>query len=109
MRSDVGINHLLQDGDEIVGDGGSHVGGEAVPDGVGSNGHSASQCCVRVSNSVTLARVSLLDGVAWGGPRFVALRGIRRRMGSRYTTTAKPRLRAERPRAKMGKRRPWSG
>ena len=85
MSSDVVMDHLLHDRRQFVEDGGLKPAGEPVPDGFGGNGHNASHSVASMTNSVTLASVSLVVAAGRGttGARWVAANGIRNRIGSR--------------------------
>jgi len=53
---------------------------EPAPDGFGGDGHNSSHCIASVTNSVTLASVSLVVGYCRGGASEVVDQGKCKRM-----------------------------
>jgi hypothetical protein len=83
MSSEVGIDHLTEDGGQVVVDVLAEVAGEVLPELVGSIGHGSSQASVKASRSVTAAWVSLVGILGRGAARVVAASGRRKVMYSR--------------------------
>ena len=77
------MEDLLEKGHQVVADPLLQGVREAVPDGLGGNGHSTSHCVASVTNAVTLSSVSLVPRRCRGGASEVAESGMRRRMRSR--------------------------
>src|SRR5256886_16380854 len=85
MRSELCIDHLLEERREVGADTGLPREGEAVPELLGVTGHSTSHCSAREMSSVRACKVSLDMGADSGGGEtvFVALWRIRRTIVSR--------------------------
>src|SRR6516165_2737993 len=85
MRSELGIDHLLEERREIGTDMGLSRGGESTPELGWVAGQSNTHCSARAMSSVMACEVSLDMGADSGGgeTQYVALWGIRRTMVSR--------------------------
>jgi hypothetical protein len=77
------MDHLLDDGAEVVTDLGAEGGGKGGPDGGGRRGHRTSQCRARVTTSVTASTVRMVCRAGRGEARLVAAAGRRKTMPSR--------------------------
>src|SRR6266700_8102683 len=85
MRSELCIDHLLEERREVGADTGLPRGGESIPELRWVAGHSTSHCSAKEMSSVMACEVSLVLGADSGGaaPRLVAAWGRRSTMVSR--------------------------
>ncbi len=77
------MDYLLEDRREIVADPLVQLGGQALPDLGGMNGHRASQSWATISRSVTASKVSLRQAGGRDAASVVDARGMRKTMWSR--------------------------
>ena len=80
IGSDTLMDHLLEYFEEFFDNGLLERLREPAPDGFGGDGHNSSHCVASVTNSVTLASVSLVAGCCPGGASEVADQGRCKRM-----------------------------
>jgi hypothetical protein len=83
MRSEVGIDHLTEDGGQLVVDTALELGRQVLPELVEVVGHGSSHASVRLRRSATAAGVSLVGILGRGAARVVAASGRRKVMYSR--------------------------
>jgi hypothetical protein len=83
MSSEVGIDHLTEDGGQLVVNVLAERGRQMLPEVVGSVGHGSSHASVRARRSVTAAWVSLVGILDRGAARVVAASGRHKVMYSR--------------------------